>query len=91
MTPSDIEVLSPEMAALDRAIRICGGVGALAARLGIVQGAVSNWKKRGRVPAEHCPAIERATERQVMCEELCPSTDWPYIRAQVEAQPEQVA
>ncbi|WP_189615601.1 helix-turn-helix domain-containing protein [Pigmentiphaga litoralis] len=76
------------VAALVRAVDRVGGVGALAARIGVTQGAVSNWKTRGRVPAEHCPAIERATNRQVTCEQLCPTTDWAFIRAQGEPQTE---
>lgn len=72
------------MAALDRAIEICGGVGALAARVGVVQGAVSNWKKRGRIPAEHAPGIEQACNRAVTCEQLVPGVPWAYLRAQID-------
>ncbi len=36
------------------------------------------WKKRGNVPAEHCPAIERATG--VRCEELRPDVAWSVLR-----------
>lgn len=46
---------------LNKAIDAAGGVGKLAERLGIVQTAVSNWRIRGRVPAEQCLAIEAAT------------------------------
>ena len=38
------------------------------------------WQKRGRVPAEHCPAIERATGGKVRCEDLRPDVDWSVLR-----------
>jgi DNA-binding transcriptional regulator YdaS (Cro superfamily) len=38
------------------------------------------WKARGKVPAEHCPAIERATG--VRCEELRPDVPWEVLREQ---------
>jgi len=34
-----------------------------------------------QVPAERCPAIERATGGAVTCEELRPDVDWQFIRA----------
>lgn len=50
------------------------------------------------VPAEHCPAIERATravaaERGdpkliVLCEELRPDVAWSVLREQIEPTPE---
>lgn len=33
-----------------------------------------------RVPAEHCPAIERATNGAVRCEDLRSDVDWAYLR-----------
>lgn len=33
-----------------------------------------------RVPADHCPAIERATDGAVRCEDLRPDVDWAYLR-----------
>lgn len=68
------------LASLDRAIEVIGGVGALADRIGVWQGAVSNWKARGRIPAAHCPSIERETRGAVTCEALCPDVDWAYLR-----------
>ena len=48
------------------------------------------WKKRGNVPAEYCPAIERATRAKaqeqgddsliVTCEDLQPDVDWKVLR-----------
>src|SRR5256885_12206112 len=43
---------------LEEAIRVAGGVGALAKKLGISQPSVSNWS---RVPAERVLSVEEAT------------------------------
>jgi TorA maturation chaperone TorD/DNA-binding transcriptional regulator YdaS (Cro superfamily) len=43
---------------LDEAIRVAGGVGALARKVGISQPSVSNWS---RIPAERVLAVEAAT------------------------------
>src|SRR5258707_5897866 len=45
-------------AGLEEAIRVAGGVGALAEKIGISQPSVSNW---ARVPAERVVAVEAAT------------------------------
>src|SRR5690606_7058835 len=65
------------MEALEEAISVCGSVAALAEGIGVVRGAVSNWKKIGRIPAEHCPAIERETG--VRCEQLRTDIDWSVL------------
>lgn len=72
--------MAEEATPLDRAIKAAGGVAALASRIGVVQTAVSNWRSRRSVPAEHCPAIERETG--VRCEDLRPSVDWAVLRDQ---------
>lgn len=66
------------MQPLEEAIQKAGGVTALASRIGVAASAPSMWKARGRVPAEHCPAIERETG--VRCEELRPDMDWAVLR-----------
>ena len=43
---------------LDEAIRVAGGVGALARKIGILQPSVSNWS---RIPAERVLTVEAAT------------------------------
>ncbi|MFZ6773061.1 transcriptional regulator [Undibacterium sp. SXout7W] len=49
--------------------------------LGVSQSALWQWSLSGRkVPAEHCPTIERLTERAVTCEELRPDIDWGVLR-----------
>jgi len=71
------------MEALDRAVKACDGVAALAAAIGVAASSPSMWRKRGNVPAEHCPAIERATRARgqpVTCEELRPDVDWGVLR-----------
>jgi TorA maturation chaperone TorD len=56
-------------AGLDEAIRVAGGVGALARKIGISQPSVSNW---GRIPAERVLAVEAATgvDRSVLRPDL---------------------
>lgn len=49
------------MEALTRAIESAGGVSKLASSIGANQNVVSNWKKRGKVPAQQCIAVESAT------------------------------
>lgn len=77
-TPAPLPPIGP--AALLRAVDVCGSQSALASAIGLTQAHVWNWLNRGRVPAEHCPAIERATQRAVRCELLRPDVDWAYLR-----------
>lgn len=67
---------------IDKAVSIVGTQTALASRLGVVQGAIQNWILRNRVPAEHCPAIERETGGAVRCEDLRPDIPWEVLRLQ---------
>ena len=81
-TEPDVEK-SPEIQALDRAIEVFGGsVSALGWALKLSGNAPSMWKARNRVPAEHCPAIERVTKGAVRCEDLRPDVDWGVLREQ---------
>jgi DNA-binding transcriptional regulator YdaS (Cro superfamily) len=70
------------MTALQKAIEAAGGQTALAKSIGVVQQLVWNWLNRseGRVPAEHCIAIERATGGAVRCEDLRPDIEWGVLR-----------
>jgi hypothetical protein len=74
--------MTPEQA-LDKAvshpdIKTMEGLGE---RLNVSKGAVSQWKLPGRrVPAEHCPVIERMTNGEVRCEDLRPDVDWAQLR-----------
>lgn len=60
------------MNALAKAIELSGGVTKLGAAIGVGQNVVSNWKARGKVPAEKCVPIERATNGAVTRHELRP-------------------
>lgn len=71
---------------LEKAIRVCGSQKALSLAIQEPQGNVWAWLNRGRVPAEYCPAIERATReagKAVTCEELRPdlAEEWSYLRS----------
>lgn len=78
------------MEALDRAAQVLGSLAAVARASGASDNAPSMWKKRGNVPAEYCPAIERACRAKaaevgdpsliVTCEELQPDVDWAVLR-----------
>lgn len=67
------------MNALNKAIKQANGVTALARMLGCSENLPTMWKRRGRVPLEWCPAIERATG--VTCEALRPDWEWAYVRS----------
>lgn len=70
------------MQALDRAARIAGGQTALAKLAGASPSAPFMWRQRGNVPAEYCPAIERATRQlgePVLCESLRPDVEWGVV------------
>lgn len=78
---------------IERAADAVGSQVALASLLGVTKAAVHQWKDEGRrVPAEHCPKIERETRRiaaergdealVVTCEELRPDVAWDVLRMQ---------
>lgn len=53
----------------------------LASAIGVSPVIISQWKTGARpVPAERCPAIEKATSGAVRCEDLRPDVDWAYLR-----------
>jgi len=66
------------MTPIDRAIKACGGVAALAEKVGVTASAPAMWKARGRVPSDHCAAIEQATGGKVTRRDLRPE-DWRRI------------
>lgn len=62
---------------------------ALARKLGVVTVVVNQWTSGVRqVPAERCPAIERATNGAVRCEYLRPDVDWAVLRCACTHDPE---
>lgn len=58
--------------ALDRAIGLFPTQQAFAAAIGIKSPSVSEWRKKGRVPADRCPDIEAATNGAVSRADLRP-------------------
>jgi DNA-binding transcriptional regulator YdaS (Cro superfamily) len=68
---------------LDRAIKAADlTVQGLAEKLGVTRAAVQQWKLEGRrVPAEHCPEIEKLCHSAVRCEELNERVDWAWLRS----------
>lgn len=52
----------------------------LARALKITPTLIAQWASTRQVPAERCPAIERATSGIVRCEDLRPDVDWSYLR-----------
>lgn len=67
---------------LERAIAAAGGITKMASALGLNSHAVIHQWRINRVPAEHCPAIERLTGGAVRCEELRPDIPWGVLREQ---------
>ncbi|MBV8048082.1 MAG: helix-turn-helix domain-containing protein [Paludibacterium sp.] len=74
--------ITPEKAALKRAIEIVGGQSALAEKLGFQdRRRIWIWLNGDRqVPVEQCPEIELATRGKVRCEELRPDVKWHVLR-----------
>lgn len=64
-----------------RAAEAVGSQAALARLLKVTPSAVNQWATGDRrVPAEQCPAIERATAGAVRCEELRSDVAWDVLR-----------
>lgn len=71
------------IAAIRRACEVCGSATTLAGLLGKSPQFISQMVRGERpVPAELCPAIERATQGAVMCEHLRPDVPWGVLRLQ---------
>jgi DNA-binding transcriptional regulator YdaS (Cro superfamily) len=56
----------------DRIVEVFGSQSELARILGIEPMAVSQWRIRGRIPAERCQAIANASEGKIALKELRP-------------------
>lgn len=65
------------MDALTLVIEKAGGVGKLAAAIGVRQNVVSNWKARGQVPANQCAAVAAASQGAVTVHDLRPDVFGP--------------
>lgn len=83
--------MTPQEALQEALATVEGSPSALAAKLGdgVTRQNVEYWVKKGRVPAEYCPAIERATS--VRCEDLRPDVAWGVLRDQAASAPATVA
>ena len=65
---------------LSKAVELMGGLRSAQKTLELnTYQALQAWR-RTRVPAEYCPAIEKATQGAVRCEDLRPDVDWAYLR-----------
>lgn len=72
--------MTPQEALQEALSTVGGSPSALAAKLGdgVARQNVEYWLRKGRVPAEYCPAIERATDGTVTRRDLRPD-DWHRI------------
>jgi DNA-binding transcriptional regulator YdaS (Cro superfamily) len=69
--------------ALRGAVDHFGSAAGLATALEVSKQAISFWLSGARrIPADKCPAIERATLGRVRCEELRPDVPWDVLRQQ---------
>lgn len=66
-----------EQKPISKVCEIVGGQATLARLLKVSPPTVHQWITGERpIPAERCPAVERATAGQVTCEMLRPDVDW---------------
>ncbi|WP_250538776.1 MULTISPECIES: YdaS family helix-turn-helix protein [unclassified Caballeronia] len=64
---------------IERAISHFGSLSAMARELGLSSyQVIQEWRKNGRVPPEHCSAVERATGER--SEALNGRIDWSFYR-----------
>lgn len=75
------------MDVLDLAIKCVGSGAELARRLGVVPMTVTQWRRRKRVPAERCAAIEQLTNGAVTRHDLRPDVFGPLPSIDATAQP----
>jgi len=69
----------PKNRALEEAIAKFDTLADMARALGLSSyRVIQQWQRQGRVPAEHCPKIERAVG--VRCEGLNDRIDWAFVR-----------
>jgi len=63
---------------MQHVIDLLGGPTAVARLMGCKPPSVIEWRKRG-IPADRCPAFERATEGAAPCETLRPDVPWHRV------------
>lgn len=70
---------TPKNPAITEAIGHFRSMSEMARTLGLSgHQAIQDWVRRGIVPAEHCPTMEKETG--VRCELLNPKINWTYLR-----------
>jgi hypothetical protein len=69
---SEIAEVSTNETAIERVCKIAGGQVAIAKARGVTPQAVSQWVKKGRVPADHVIGLESLVGGQVTRHELRP-------------------
>lgn len=65
-----------------------GRAARLAEALDVDHVLISQWTAKEnprQIPAERCPAIERATNGEVRCEDMRPDVAWEVLREQGES------
>ena len=55
---------------IDRIIKAGGGVCELARKMEVHQSTVSQWRRRGRIPAKQARSIERVLKGKVTADEI---------------------
>lgn len=65
------------------AIERAGGAAAVASHFGISSVSVYEWIKRGLVPADRCPEIEKFSKGAARCEDLNSEVDWTFLRKSI--------
>ena len=69
------------MTPIQIAIQSAGNAHRLAIEIGVPPQSVLFWRDGDRrIPAEHCPKIEAATNGLVRCEDLRPDVQWHVLR-----------
>lgn len=68
---------APIIGGMNDVIKTLGGPAAVARLLGIRAPSVIGW--RGRIPRDHCPAIEAALGGSTTAEQLRPDVSWSRV------------
>lgn len=62
-------------------IRAAGGASAVAVYFDINRLSVYDWIRKGHVPADRCPGLEKLTQGAFRVEQIRPDVlDWAYLR-----------
>jgi DNA-binding transcriptional regulator YdaS (Cro superfamily) len=77
--------MTPSEALTDALAKFGDSPTALAVAIGgsVKRQNIEHWMRSGRVPAEHCPGVERSVHGAVSCEALRPDLTWRRVRDKV--------